>query len=458
METGEPYEIDYRLRRNDGEYRWHLGRALPYRNKNGEIVFWYGTNTDIHEERMTLERNRILYDFGFALSKGLSPKEIAETVLSEGRRILKSTAGIVLFAEGASFRVAASQNVPDSYFSHRYYFDEKNRMPAKSALKEGRSFFLANRHEILTEFPEFESVLERVKTHSLIALPLKIQSRTIAAVVFFIDEYRTFSPELMRFFEALASQAAVAVDRAFLFEQQEYQKEELKEAIKARDEFFSIASHELKTPLTSMRLNGQLLMKRMDKTPERVAAKDYLNFLAINDKNVSKIVRLVDDMLDISRIRTGRMALRKETFDLCDLMKEVIQRTESTTQVQIELETCENVEGHWDRLRIDQVVTNLMTNAVRYGKDAPVTMQVERKEENVLLSVKDHGIGIPEHILSTIFERYERGPSGDIQGLGLGLYISRHIVESHGGKIWAESAPGQGSTFFVELPLEKNRL
>lgn len=450
--TGEPYEIDYRLRRYDGEYRWHLGRALPFRNKNGDIVYWYGTNTDIHEERMSLERNRILYDFGFALSKGMTPQNIAETILTEGKKILKNTAGIVLFAEGDSFKVAASTNVPEDYFADDYFITEK-RMPAKAALFEDRSFFLSNRLEILIEFPDFEKAIDRLDVRSLVSLPLKVQGKVLASVVFFLDVNKTFPDDLRRFFESLASQAAIAVDRAFLFQQQELQKEELRDAINARDEFFSVASHELKTPLTSMRLNGQLLLKRWEKKPETVTTESFFQFIHQNDKNVSKLVRLVDDMLDISRIRTGRIALRKEVFDICELTKEVVHRTQASTPSEVNLFPCASTTGNWDKLRIEQVITNLMSNAVRYGANRPVMTKVESKNGSVLISVKDNGIGIPKEILGTIFNRYERGPSGDIQGLGLGLYISRHIVESHGGRIWAESSVGTGSTFFVELPI-----
>ncbi|MES2525553.1 MAG: ATP-binding protein [Bdellovibrionota bacterium] len=453
VETGEPYEIDYRLRRFDGEYRWHLGRALPYRNKNGEIVYWYGTNTDIHEERMSLERNRILYDFALELSSGLSPKVISECILDEGNKILNSMGGIVLFADHDKFKVMASRSVPEEFFAQSYYFQDENRMPAKAALVEGKTFFLSSQKEILNEFPSFAKALDKMNVHSLVALPLIVKGKTLASFVFFLDQNKKFPGNVRRFFESLASQAAIAVDHAILFEQQEYQKNELKEALNARDEFFSVASHELKTPLTSMRLNGQILLKRSEKLPGTVSPDSFISNIQQNDKSISKLVRLVDDMLDISRIRTGRITLRKEDFDLCDLLKDIMKRTHLSTETTVTMNDCGQVVGHWDKLRIEQVVSNLLSNAIRYGDGKPVYVSIEKKNERVHLSIRDNGIGIPKEFLDTIFNRYVRGPSGDVQGLGLGLYISRHIIESHGGTIRVVSDTGSGSTFIVELPL-----
>lgn len=452
LQTGEPYEIDYRLRRHDGQYRWHLGRAFPYRNKQGEIIRWYGTNTDIHAERIILERNRILYDFGFALSKGLSPNEIAEVILHEGRKILKAYGGVVLFRENDDYRIAATHEVPEQYLRNPKFIDGKARLPAKSAMKEKRFFFLGNRFELEREFPIFADTFESMNTCACVALPFISQTNVLGSVVFFLEENRIFDEDFKKFLEAFAGQAAIALDRGFLYENQEIQKDELKDALKSRDEFFSIASHELKTPLTSMRLNGQVLIKRHEKKLE-IDNDLLIRFIEQNDRNVTKLVRLVDDMLDVSRIRTGRMTLRKESFDLCELLKEVVNRSESLMPVELNFSGCEAAHGFWDKLRIEQVISNLMTNAVRYGEKKPVKVSMENRNDVARISVEDQGMGIPSELREAIFERFKRGPTGDIQGLGLGLYISRHIVESHGGKIWAESEVNKGSTFFVELPL-----
>ena len=450
--TGAPYEIDYRLLRHDGEYRWHLGRALPHRNKVGEIIGWCGTNTDIHEERLALERNRVLYDFGLALSKGMNPDEIAALILNEGKKILHNVAGIVLLKNGNDFKIAANDNIPEEYLRDRRYLDIGIRFPAKSALFEGRSYFLGNLKDFLNEFPAYKVATQKMNAKAVVALPLLIQGKAIASVAYYLGSETTFSTDLKLLFESLASQAAVAVDRGLLFEQQLLQKEELEDALKVRDEFLSMASHELKTPLTAIRLNCQLVSKRL-KTPESLSNEKILSFTQQNDRSVSKLVRLVDDMLDISRMRTGVMNLKKESFDLCELIKEVIQNLSSSGKAQISLELCDLPLVNWDRLRMEQVISNLVSNAIRYGKDKSIEIKTQLNESSILLSVKDHGIGIPSELLSVIFERYTRGPSDDKQGLGLGLYISKQIIEIHNGKIWGESSLGGGSTFYVSLPV-----
>ncbi len=450
--TGTHYEIDYRLLRHDGEYRWHLGRALPHRNKLGEIIGWYGTNTDIHEERLALERNRVLYDFGLALSKGMSPDEIAALILKEGKKILHNVAGIVLLKNENDFKIAANDNIPEEYLRNWRYLDIGIRFPAKSALFEGNSFFLGNLQDFLHEFPAYEVATQKMNAKAVVALPLIIQGKAIASVAYYLGAETTFSNDLRLFFESLASQAAVAVDRGLLFEQQLLQKEELEDALKVRDEFFSMASHELKTPLTAIRLNCQLVSKRLQ-TPESLPKEKIISLTQQNDRSVSKLVRLVDDMLDISRMRTGVMNLKKENFDICELIKEVISNTGSSDKSELILELCDLPFVNGDRLRMEQVITNLFSNAIRYGLDKPIHVKTQLNETSILLSFKDHGIGIPTELLNVIFDRYTRGPSKDKQGLGLGLYISKQIIEIHDGKIWAESLVGIGSTFYVSLPV-----
>lgn len=450
--TGTPYEIDYRLLRHDGEYRWHLGRALPHRNKLGEIIGWCGTNTDIHEERLALERNRVLYDFGMALSKGMNPEEIADLILKEGKKILHNVAGIVLFKTENSFKIAANDNIPEEYLRNRRYLDMEIRFPAKSALIEGNGFFLGNLQDFLHEFPAYEVATQKMNAKAVVALPLLIQGNAIASVAYYLDTETTFSDDLKLFFESLASQAAVAVDRGLLFEQQLLQKEELEDALKVRDEFFSMASHELKTPLTAIRLNCQLVSKRL-LTPDSLPHEKIISLTQQNDRSVTKLVRLVDDMLDISRMRTGIMNLKKESFNFCELIQEVVNNNSSSVSSEFLLELCDLPLVNWDRLRMEQVISNLISNAIRYGNDRPIQVKTQLNQHSILLSVKDQGIGIPSELLSIIFDRYTRGPSDDKQGLGLGLYISKQIIEIHNGKIWAESSVGMGSTFFVSLPV-----
>jgi PAS domain S-box-containing protein len=239
--------------------------------------------------------------------------------------------------------------------------------------------------------------------------------------------------------------------------QQRKVEAELKKALIARDEFLSIASHELKTPLTSLRLWIQTLQQQLkdnihDLNPEKVQ-----KFLTRADRQTTKLNRLVDDMLDISRIRTGVLSIQKEEFDLQDLIDEMKARFDESflkeTGSPIQLQKSVSIRGHWDKMRIEQVVSNLLTNALRYGNKKEVSMSLLQDAETATIVVTDQGIGIAPENLQRIFERFERiGNANDVSGLGLGLFISKQIVNAHGGSVSVDSEISKGSTFTVNLP------
>lgn len=229
-------------------------------------------------------------------------------------------------------------------------------------------------------------------------------------------------------------------------------------ALSVRDEFMAIASHELKTPLQSLKLQIQLYQRGvMRNDPEVYTQAKISHLLDRNSRQIDRLTRLVDDMLDISRIRTGKLSLRKEPCDLGSMLMDVIGRTreqfESSGSGQPKIEHIEKAIGEWDPLRIDQVMINIITNAIRYGQGNPIEISIKNYQECVRITVKDNGLGIASSDIEKIFERYERGLlAREVSGLGLGLFITKQIVKAHGGKIWVESEIGKGSTFFVDLP------
>lgn len=287
LKTGEPYEIEYRLRRHDGVYRWYLGRATPVRDANGQIMRWVGTNTDIHDNKET-----------------------------------------------------------------------------------------------------------EVK---------------------------------------------------------------LAEALRSRDEFLSIASHELKTPLTAMHLQNQIFKRAAQKTDsfERQKVEDMVEQ---NERQVVRLKRLVDDMLDVSRIQSGQLRTYKVLSDLSSHLHDIVEKMTpqflqkgfAAPELQIEPE----IDVDYDMLRLEQVVSNLLSNAVRYGDKKPVIVSLHKEKDSAVIKVKDHGFGISEEDQKRIFEKFERAiDSYDVSGLGLGLYISKKIIDAHEGQISVKSLPGQGAEFIVTLPL-----
>lgn len=235
---------------------------------------------------------------------------------------------------------------------------------------------------------------------------------------------------------------------------------ELHDALKTRDDFLSIASHELKTPLTSLKLQSQIFQRAALKGQSHIYEKNnILQLIDRTSKHVNRLNRLVDDMLDVSRIRTGRLTLLKEEFDFCEMTKEVLERIkEQFLNAQYELpevSICDPVIGYWDRLRLEQVITNLITNAIRYGEGKKIKICVESDQHVVRFTIVDQGIGIEPRDTDKIFQRFERAiGSHEVSGLGLGLFISKQIILAHQGEIWVESKSGSGSTFIFEVPIK----
>ncbi len=231
------------------------------------------------------------------------------------------------------------------------------------------------------------------------------------------------------------------------------------EAIRIRDEFLSVASHELRTPITSMRLNLQIFKRNMERgNPGAFEPERIRKMVVQTDQQLGRLVRLVEDMLDISRINTGQLSVRAEIVDLALLIRESVARLDpqlSRAGCQVDQALEENVYVSCDPFRIEQVITNLITNAYRYGAGKPINICMDRTADGFAeIQIVDHGIGIAPENQERIFGRFERAVGPDeISGLGLGLFIVKKIVSLHQGSIRVESAMGRGSTFLVKLPV-----
>lgn len=281
-----------------------------------------------------------------------------------------------------------------------------------------------------------------------LSVPLVARGRTMGALTFASvcpDRYRD---EDVRLAEDLAWRAALALDNARLYR-------ESQEAIQARDEFLSIASHELRTPITALRLGIQRLY-RLGRGGAEPSWKTVVPSLEGLERQGRRLTLLIDSLLDVSRLQSHQIQLDREEVDLPEVVRDVVAQfggVLARTHTPLSLRAETPVVGQWDRLRLEQVVTNLLDNAIKYGASAPLTVTVALENGWAVLTLSDRGIGISSERLPFIFGRFERAVSSrHYGGLGLGLYIVRQIVELHGGSIQVESSPGQGSTFTLRLP------
>jgi hypothetical protein len=236
-----------------------------------------------------------------------------------------------------------------------------------------------------------------------------------------------------------------------LLEEEKVRVAQAQEALRLRDEFLSIASHELKTPLTALQFQLDALGQRAGTLDEKTMSK-----VQRAARSSERLAELIETLLDVSRIATGRFELSPQRFDLAEAVHDVVERLRDSAVkagCELSLKTEGPVPGTWDRLRVEQVLTNILSNAMKYAAGTPIDVSLTREEESAVLQVRDRGPGIPEEALTRIFGRFERAVSmRHYGGMGLGLYIVREIVDAHGGTVTARNLPEGGAHFTVRLP------
>jgi signal transduction histidine kinase len=227
-------------------------------------------------------------------------------------------------------------------------------------------------------------------------------------------------------------------------------------AVVLRDEFISIASHELRTPLAALQLAVQGLARTMRRDDKPLDPEATERSLGVCVRQTARLTRLVDGLLDASQMASGELTLKKEKVPLVELVREVadtLTPEAARAGSKIEVTGEPTIDGDWDRVRLDQVISNLLRNAIVFGGGGAIRARVSSEGNVARLEIADHGIGIAREEHARIFGRFERAvPARNYGGLGLGLYVVAQIVEAHGGSVRVESEPGKGATFVVDLP------
>jgi signal transduction histidine kinase len=282
-----------------------------------------------------------------------------------------------------------------------------------------------------------------------VVVPLRERGRVVGALAMVADvEGHPLGRRDVLLAEDLGRRIEMAMENARLLG-------EAHEAISARDEFIAVAAHELRTPLATLTLRVQSLTGQLRRIREAHGVLERLRFIS---RQVRRLTELVESVLDVGRVNAGTLELRREEVDLTALVEEGVERfadEAARSGCELRLRTDgPHVSGWLDRGRLEQALTHLLGNAIKFGIGAPVDVELTQVEGRARLTVTDHGIGIPPEALRRIFGRFERAvPSHQYGGLGLGLFLTRQIAEAHGGSIQVVSHEGQGATFVLELPV-----
>ncbi len=295
-------------------------------------------------------------------------------------------------------------------------------------------------------------LLRSIGFTSAMVVPIFSKEKAIGTISFITTTTnRQYNQASLAIAEELGTRASIAIENARLYKGSQ-------EAISMRDDFISVASHELKTPVTSVKMFTQVLKKHS----EQIGDTKAVSHLSKMDKQIDKLTELIYDLLNVSKIQAGRMEFRNELFDFDKAIKDIVVILQTTTEshkLVLTGKTCRNVYG--DQERIGQVVNNLVSNAIKYSPKADkVLVNLSADDNNVRVDVTDLGIGMAKQHLEKIFERFYRvydTTDKTFPGLGIGLYISSEIIKRHGGKLLVESDPGKGSTISFFIPINKKK-
>jgi PAS domain S-box-containing protein len=458
----EPEPVLVRVRdRATGIEWWSLVRASAVRNERGEPELAVNIWHDVTNRRRAELSARSLARATEALSQTFDYEKALADMAAGLVPELADWCAIDVVEEGA-IKLVTVANVDQKKAAMARALRERYPFLATATglgevIRDGRSLLFseitAADFERDLPDPEMRAGVLALDLRSVLIVPLKTRDGTLGAMTLCsVRSGRRYDEHDLSLAEELGRRAGIAIENAFLYR-------DAQRAIRLRDEFLSIAGHELKTPLTALDLQLQSLLagvtrgaalQQLDRWEERLRK-------AISQSH--RIGRLVHELLDVSRITSGRLVLEPEPLDMAHLVQEIIERHASELAragSEISLAVEGRTVGAWDPSRLDQVVSNVLSNAIKYGAGKPIDVRVWGDGAAVSVSIRDRGIGIPPESQSKIFQRFERAVSErNYGGLGLGLWIVREIVQAHGGKVGFESSPGTGSTFVIELPVSR---
>lgn len=389
-----------------------------------------------------------------ALSRAATPDEVASIVAHLAVASMEGVAGSLMLPNEAGDALEMVAHVGHVHTPH--LVERFRELPITAAnpvarvFREGTAIYFEDVEHYGKAYPALLGAATEAGYEAAAALPLLAHGETLGVLWVRFATSRSFAPEERQLMSTMVAQAAQALERARLYTRAQ-------QAVTLRDEFLSVAAHELRTPITAVKLQLQSLQRDLARTPP--GEDSHARFIAKADmvaRQVKRLELLVDELLNLSRLTSGKLALHFEEFDLRELLHEVGERMADELTLAgcaLTLRADAPAVGQWDRRRLDQVLSNLLSNAAKYGAGQPIEVAVLPDAHRVRLSVRDGGVGISPEDQARLFERFERAASArNYSGFGVGLWICKQIVQALGGEIQVASRLGEGSTFEVTLP------
>lgn len=455
-EPGKSLSITFRFQHRDGSWRWMEGTTTNLLDDAG-VGAIVGNYQDITRRKVLEQNLQFLAHASSLLSSSLDFATIWDHLVNLAVPFIADWCAVDILNEQGVFDIAAIAHkdpakvalVSEYRQAHPIDVNDKFGLPVIIRTKQ-KEYIPLITDELLVTIAKSEGDLEVVRAlgmTSALSVPLIVQDKGIGAITFVTSESRKRLGETdVAMAEELAHRASLALENATLYR-------EAQQAISMRDDFIAVASHELKTPVTSLKMYAQVLQKQLARAGEESQSRS----LAKMDAQLDKLTRLINDLLNVSRLQQGRLEFQEEAFDLNEVAQEAIEHIRPTSEkhhIQLEGQIERPVWG--DRDRIGQVFTNLLANAIKFSPGADtVIVRLIAEPERAVVSVRDFGIGIEEEHQSSIFNQFYRVTDPDertFPGLGIGLYISREIIRRHGGSIQVASEKGQGAEFRFTVP------
>ena len=471
VKTGSLFDAEFRLRRKDGEYRWHLSRTIPVRNEHDEVVKWIGTSTDIHDRKEAeAEREELLARERLARGEAehaaqsirrlqavtdstlgrFALDDLLREMLGRVRELLEADfAAILLLTEdGRSLAVRAGIGA------------EEGAIGLRVPIGEGiAGSIAAQRTPIIVEDTAAVNAINPIlcqRARSLIGAPLIFEGRLIGVIHAETVLARRFNESDLRLLLVAADRIALAIEQTRLYEVEKQARRQAEESNRMKDEFLALVSHELRSPLNAM-LGYARLLRFGYLDPQQIR-----NAIDVIERGGRVQTQLIDDLLDTARIISGKLRLEIGPVDLVKVIEEAVQTiypaaTAKRITIKTDLKpTIGQITGDADRLQ--QVVWNLLSNAVKFTPTGGhVEVRLDRVDPHICITVSDTGKGIGPDLLPYVFDRFRQADASSTRrygGLGLGLALVKYLVELHGATIEALSdGEGKGSTFKVLLPV-----